>query len=100
MYKLMKANLITGISEGVIRLADGACIPESLDNKDWQEYQEWLKKGNTPLPAYTPEELEAKQKADEEAAREKLIADKMRELAISELKKEGKLPPDYKVDQK
>jgi len=85
---------------GVVRLSDGAQIPKCPGNRDWQEYQEWLKKGNTPLPAYTPEELEAKQKADEEAAREKLIADKMRELAISELKKEGKLPPDYKVDQK
>lgn len=54
----MKANLITGISEGVIRLADGACIPESLDNKDWSEYLEWVAKGNTPDPAYTQAELD------------------------------------------
>lgn len=85
---------------GVIRLEDNATIPDCPDNRDWREYQAWLAKGNTPLPAYTPEELEAKQKADEEAAREKLIADKMRELAISELKKEGKLPPGYRMDQK
>lgn len=93
-YKLQKGG------SGVIRLKDMAFIPDCADNRDWQEYRAWVAAGNTPLPAYTPEELEAKQKADEEAAREKLIADKMRELAISELKKEGKLPPDYKVDQK
>ena len=49
------------------------------------------------LVGSTPEELEAKQKAEEEAAREALIQTKMRELAISELKKEGKLPQDYKM---
>ena len=85
---------------GVIRLVDMASIPECPDNRDWREYLEWRAKGNEPLPAYTPEELEAKQKAEEEAAREALIQTKMRELAISELKKEGKLPPDYRMDQK
>ncbi len=93
MYKIQKDG------SGVIRLADMACIPECKDNTDWREYQAWLAEGNTPLPAYTPEELEAKQKADEEAAREKLIADKMRELAISELKKEGKLPDGFKIEK-
>lgn len=94
MYKLH----IDG--ESVVRLEGGGCIPKDERNSDWRDYLAWLAAGNTPEPAITPEELEAKQKADEEAAREKLIADKMRELAISELKKEGKLPPDYKVDQK
>ena len=82
---------------GVIRLADMAYIPDCKDNTDWREYQAWLAEGNRPQPAYTPEELEAKQKAEEEAAREALIQTKMRELAISELKKEGKLPQDYKM---
>jgi len=94
MYKIQKDGI------GVIRLADGASIPECVDNTDWQEYQAWLAKGNTPLPAYTEEELVEKQRAEEMAAREKLIAEKMRELAISELKKEGKLPTDYRLNQK
>lgn len=43
MYKLLKS--------GVQRLADGACIPPTMDNRDWVEYQQWLKAGNTPLLA-------------------------------------------------
>lgn len=42
-YKLLK--------HGVQRLADGACIPPSMDNVDWQRYQEWLALGNTPEAA-------------------------------------------------
>jgi len=95
MYKLDKLD-----QRFVRRLSDDAVIPPDPGNRDWQEYQEWLAKGNAPLPAYTPEELAEKQKADEAAAREKLIAEKMRELAISELKKEGKLPTDYRLNQK
>lgn len=95
MYKLDKVD-----PRYIIRLLDGACIPPDPDNRDWQEYQEWLAKGNTPEPAYTPEELAEKQKVEKLAVTENLIAEKMRELAISELKKEGKLPPDYRMDQK
>ena len=53
-YKLLP------ISEGsstefVMRLADKAVIPNTLGNRDYQEYLEWLAEGNTPLPADTPE---------------------------------------------
>lgn len=43
MYKLIKT--------GVLRLKDQAIIPDSLENRDWREYQEWLAAGNTPQPA-------------------------------------------------
>lgn len=42
MYQLTKT--------GVRRLHDNAHIPDCADNRDWQEYQQWLKKNNEPLP--------------------------------------------------
>lgn len=92
MYKLCDG--------GVIRLADGIRILYEISTSpDLTEYNAWLAKGNTPLPAFTAEELAEKQRADEAAAREKLIADKVRELAVAELKKEGKLPDGFKIEK-
>jgi hypothetical protein len=34
----------------IIRLPDGACVPNDLENTDWQAYQEWLAQGGVPLP--------------------------------------------------
>ncbi len=45
MYKLL--------AYGVFRLGDGTTIPECKDNRDWNEYQTWLSKGNTPKPMDT-----------------------------------------------
>ena len=35
---------------GVVRLRDGAFVPEDEGNADWREYQEWLALGNIPDP--------------------------------------------------
>jgi sulfur relay (sulfurtransferase) DsrF/TusC family protein len=44
MYKL--------VQNGVIKLPDNIFIPNDPANRHYQEYQEWLKKGNTPIPEY------------------------------------------------
>ena len=39
------------ISNGVLRLDDGANIPDDPLNQDWIAYQAWLSQGNTPVAA-------------------------------------------------
>jgi hypothetical protein len=50
MYRLLD-DPITGTPAGVIRLADGACIPPAPGNRDWDEYTAWVADGGEPLPA-------------------------------------------------
>ena len=45
-------QLTTGIS--IIRLSDGAFIPNDPGNRDYREYLAWLEAGNTPEPAPAP----------------------------------------------
>ena len=51
MYKLCPKGFKGEPSESIIRLSDGACIPMSEDNTDYQAYLKWVAEGNTPLPA-------------------------------------------------
>jgi hypothetical protein len=44
MYQLSGGN-------GILRLADGAHIPPSPGNRDYQEYLDWVEAGNSPQPA-------------------------------------------------
>jgi hypothetical protein len=50
MYQLVP-DLITGPSNCVRRVADGAFIPADPANGDYQQYLAWLAEGNEPLPA-------------------------------------------------
>ena len=51
-YKLRDADPNTGITpEVIIRTSDGVQIPKLAGNTDYQEYLEWVAKGNTADPA-------------------------------------------------
>lgn len=55
-------QLTTGTN--IIRLSDGAIIPNDLTNRDYQEYIVWFAAGNTADPAQTAEEIN-QQKIDD-----------------------------------
>lgn len=52
---------------GVLDTQSSACIPSDPNNRDWQEYQEWLAAGNTPDPMPLVD-LKAAKKAEIKAA--------------------------------
>ena len=54
MYKQCK-NFDGSIANCIIRLEDGACIPFSLGNTDYQAFLLWKAEGNEPLPADEPQ---------------------------------------------
>ena len=71
MYKLHP------FEQSVIRLADFATIPNDEANPDWIAYTAWVAQGDTPAPAFTPEELlvQASEKAAEEGRVQARAAD-------------------------
>lgn len=52
MYKITTVQ-----SNTVIRLIDGASVPMSDGNIDYEAYKQWLSEGNTPAPEFTDAEL-------------------------------------------
>lgn len=69
MYKLIEN------SDSILRLSDNAIIPPSPGNRAWDEYLDWLDKGNVPLSADS--ELDFYPETIEEAKRymQQLIVD-------------------------
>lgn len=52
MYKLSPNSWDGSPAKCVLRLSDGAAIPFSKDNTDYQAYLKWLEDpNNKPLPA-------------------------------------------------
>jgi hypothetical protein len=51
MYKQIKNTFDEVSTTVVVRLSDGAFIPMSDDNTDYQAYLAWVALGNTPQPA-------------------------------------------------
>lgn len=49
MYRLFKDKLTNW--EAIIRVSDGACIPKSEENADYQAYLKFLAEGGQTLPA-------------------------------------------------
>lgn len=50
MYKLSPV-IIPGLPQSIIRLEDGATIPQDPGNADYRAYLAWLESNNTPEPA-------------------------------------------------
>ena len=52
-------NLMYQLTTGdtILRLSDGAFIPNDPGNRDYREYLDWLDAGNTPKPAPAPPPL-------------------------------------------
>lgn len=49
-YKQLR-SFSGGISATSIqRIEDGAIIPNDTNNRDWQDFQAWIKSGNIALP--------------------------------------------------
>ena len=66
-------------------------FPQTETNRHYREYLEWLNDGNKVEPEFTESELLEKQKQEDEANKEQLIQEKMREMAIEILINEGKI---------
>ena len=70
---------------------DSMHVPNTEENRHCRDVLEWIKQGNKPKPKAMPVDT------TEQDQVEILIQEKIREIAIEELKIEGKLNDDGKV---
>jgi hypothetical protein len=96
MYQL---NYDTQGKVSGIRRSDGASIPLCEDNTDYVAFLEWNATQSTPLDlnSVSQEMIDAQKERAEQAKVDALINQKMRDNAIADLKKEGKLDANGKV---
>lgn len=74
MYKLTK-------SSSIIRLADGASIPNATGNIDYDKYQVWLAEGNLPAPS-DPDPVQSAALKIEAIERQSMLPRAAREFMI------------------
>ena len=76
IYQLAEHNTVH-------RLSDNAYIPKDDRNVDYQQYQQWLAAGNTPLPAPEPPKPPAPATAAEKLAAAGLTVEELKALLSS-----------------
>lgn len=98
MYQLNYDNT-TGKVSGIKRTSDSASIPLCEDNTDYQAFLEWNATQSTPLDLNKVDAatIAAHEAQKEQAKVDALINQKMKDLAIADLKKEGKLDANGKI---
>ena len=69
--------------DAILRLEDSTFIPRDDRNTDYQEYQQWLAAGNTPLPAPEPPAPAAPATAAEKLAAAGLTVEELKALLAS-----------------
>uniref|UniRef100_A0A6M3JCK7 Uncharacterized protein n=1 Tax=viral metagenome TaxID=1070528 RepID=A0A6M3JCK7_9ZZZZ len=86
-------DTMTGKVSGIKRTSDSASIPLCEDNTDFAAFLEWNALQPIPLDLNTIDAatIAAHEAQKEQAQVDALISQKMRDIAIADLKKEGKL---------